>query len=178
MNEPDSRRKIRYITWQEVHEIIGSLANRLIRDYIPEIIIAIAKGGLIPARILSDILGVDEIGFIEVKFYKSIGVRSEKPFIKYISIPYLKDRNVLVVDDVVDSGRTIQLVVDSLAVHAPKQLRTFALYLKPWSTYIPDYYFGITDEWIVYPWETCEAKKEKVELNNQEFRELGMYCVS
>lgn len=177
MNEQDSPKKIRYITWQEVHEIIGSLANRLIGDYNPEIIIAIAKGGLIPARIISDVLGIDEIGFIEVKFYKSIGVRSEKPFIKHIAIPYLKDKNVLVVDDVVDSGRTIQLVVDSLAVHAPKQLRTLALYLKPWSTYIPDYYFGVTDEWIVYPWEICEAKKERAELTNSEFKEFSMYCV-
>lgn len=177
MNEQNSRKKVKYVSWREVHEVMGLLAKRLIKDCTPEIIVAVAKGGLIPARILSDILGVEEMGFIEIKFYKSIGIRAEKPFIKHVAIPSIKDRNVLVVDDVVDSGRTMQLVVDTLADHAPKQLRTLALYFKPWSTYIPDYYFDVTDDWIVYPWETCEAKKEKVELADAEFKEFSEYCV-
>jgi len=46
----------------------------------PDVIIAVAKGGLIPARIVSDLMGVDEIGYIEVKFYKAIGVRSENHY--------------------------------------------------------------------------------------------------
>jgi hypoxanthine phosphoribosyltransferase len=169
--------KTRFVSWSEIQQAIFTLGNRVVKSFKPDVIIAIAKGGLIPARILSDVLMMDEVGYIEVKFYKGVGVRSEKPFIKYLAIPPLKDKNVLIVDDVVDSGRTIQLVIDTLSVHAPRIMKTLVIYLKPWSTYIPDYYYEVTNEWIVFPWEICETIKEGVVLDVREFQELGGKCV-
>jgi len=169
--------KTRYISWVDIHKALITLVNRMSSTFKPDVIIAVAKGGLIPARIVSDLMGVDEIGYIEVKFYKAIGVRSEKPFIKYLAIPQLKDKNVLVVDDVVDSGRTIQLVIDTLSSHAPRQIKTLVLFLKPWSTYTPDYYYEVANEWIVFPWEICESKKEGVDSDAQEYRDLSTGCL-
>lgn len=170
--------KVRYVSWNNIQEVLNVLARRIAESYIPNVIISIAKGGLIPARILADLLNVDEMGFIEVKFYKGIGIRGERPFVRSIALPQLRDKNVLVVDDVADSGRTIQLVVDTISVYAPKSLKSSVLYVKPWSTYIPDYYYSITDEWIVFPWEVCEAIREGVILSDNEFINTGKYCRS
>jgi len=56
-------------------------------------------------------------------------------------------------------------------------MKTLVIYLKPWSTYIPDYYYEVTNEWIVFPWEICETIKEGVVLDVREFQELGGKCV-
>lgn len=168
--------KVRYVSWNDIQEVLNALAKHIAESYIPSVIISIAKGGLIPARILADLLNVDEMGFIEVKFYKGIGIRGEKPFIRSIALPQLRDKNVLVVDDVADSGRTIQLVVDTISVYAPKSLKSSVLYVKPWSTFTPDYYYSITDEWLVFPWEVCEAVREGVTLLDSEFVDTSRYC--
>lgn len=172
----DKETKVKYVSWSTIQEILKILAKRISKNYEPEVIIAIAKGGLVPARILADLLGVGEMGFIEVKFYKGVAIRGEKPFIKSIALPQIRDKKVLVVDDVVDSGRTIQLVIDTLAVHAPLAVRSTALYVKPWSTYFPDYFYAVTDEWIVFPWEICEAIREGVFVSNSEFINESRYC--
>lgn len=170
--------KIRYVPWSTIQETINKLAKCVFASFRPDVIVAIAKGGLIPARILSDLLGVDEIGVIEAKFYMGIDYRRDKPFIKSIAIPPIKNKRVLVVDDVSDTGRTLQLVTDTLALHAPQALKSLTLYVKPWSTYTPDYFYAVTDEWIVFPWEVCEALREGVALNDPEFKATSEYCYS
>lgn len=170
--------RVRYVSWSSIQVILAELAKRVIGSYKPDILIAIAKGGLIPSRILLDLLGIEEMGVVEVKFYKGPGVRIEKPFIKSIAIPPLKDKMVLVVDDVVDTGRTIQLVIDTISPYAPRAVKTMVLYLKPWSTYMPDYFYEVTSDWIVFPWEICETRREGIHLDDYEFGELGKHCVS
>ncbi|MEM4482050.1 MAG: phosphoribosyltransferase family protein [Desulfurococcaceae archaeon] len=168
--------KTRYATWIDIHEALGKLSSKVMGEFKPQVLIAIAKGGLLPARIIADILGVDEIGFIEVKLYKSIGIRSEKPYIKLIGVPPIMDKDVLVVDDVIDSGRTMQLVIDTLSKYTPRSIKALAIYIKPWSTYVPDYYYARTDEWIVFPWEICESAREGVELDHPEYINISHYC--
>ncbi|MEM0246207.1 MAG: phosphoribosyltransferase family protein [Desulfurococcaceae archaeon] len=170
--------KVKYISWNAVRGALNELAKRVAKEYKPEVIVAIAKGGLVPARVLSDLLGVEEIGLVEAKFYRGVAIRGDKPFIKSLALPRIQGRSVLVVDDVVDSGRTIQLVIDTLAVQAPKALKSAVLYLKPWSTYTPDYFYAVANEWIVFPWEVCEALNEGVLIRDEEFVDTSKYCVA
>lgn len=176
--EISSKIRVRYVTWSDVQRILANLAKTVSSVYRPEVIVAIAKGGLIPARVISDILGVEETGYIEVKFYKGVGIRGEKPFVKSIAVPLIKDKNVLIVDDVVDSGRTVQLVIDTLSVYAPRVLKSLVLYVKPWSTYNPDFYYEVTNDWIVFPWEVCETLKEGIFIDVDEFKKASNYCLS
>jgi hypoxanthine phosphoribosyltransferase len=167
--------EVTYTTWEEIHRALGVLARRVVLNSKPDVLVIIAKGGLIPGRILADFLIIDDIGLIEAKFYKSIGTRGEKPYIKSATLPSITGKNVLVVDDVVDTGRTMQLVVDYLSSHKAKSIKTLAIYVKPWSTYIPDYYYAQTTKWIVFPWEICEALREGV-VEKEAFKGLGDYC--
>lgn len=170
--------ELKYIPWSKVVETTLKLGSSIHEKFKPDIIVAIAKGGLIPARILSDMLGVDEIGYVEVKFYKSVGVTMEKPFIKTLAISTVSNRNVLIVDDVVDSGRTMQLVVNVLSSLGAKSVKTFALFIKPWSTFIPDYFDAVTESWIIFPWEVCEVLREGITVDHEEFKNYSNYCVT
>lgn len=152
---------LEYVTWTEVHRALIELSRRIIREGIEfDVVIAIAKGGFIPARIISDILGIEDIGVIAVKFYKRTGVQMAKPRILHSLTIDVYDKKTLIVDDVVDSGRTMQLVLEEAYRHGARVVKTLALYVKPWSTIRPDYYYKETRNWIVFPWELLEVYRE------------------
>ncbi|MEM4224880.1 MAG: phosphoribosyltransferase, partial [Desulfurococcaceae archaeon] len=58
-----------------------------------------------------------------------------------------------------------------------KNVKTVALFLKPWSTFMPDYYYSTSEDWIIFPWEICEVLRENVSLDNEEFNEYSKFCV-
>jgi len=172
-----TRVRTRYITWVGLHSLLRDLAEKISSSYRPDTIVTIAKGGLIPARILGDLLGVGEIGFIEVKFYKGIGETREKPYVTFTALPQLDGKKILVVDDIVDSGRTLQVVGDILSRFKYAGLKFATIFVKPWSTVIPDYYSEVVEEWIIFPWEICEAVKEGVNLVEVDAGDVLDYCI-
>jgi hypoxanthine phosphoribosyltransferase len=159
-----SNTKYRYISWLEIHRALSILAERVRKEYSPDTIISIVKGGLIPARIIGDLLGIDEIGYVGVKFYKGVDKRGEKPFVTFTALPRLDYRKILIVDDVIESGRTINTVVDLLSKYNYSGLKSLALFVKPWSPVKPDYYYEVVDKWVVFPWEICETVREGLDI--------------
>ncbi len=159
---------IEYITWRKLYTIILKVANRIINDgYKPDIIYAVVKGGLIPARILMDLLGVDELGLIGVKYYTGINTRRDKPLLSLPPTLSVVDKRILVVDDIVDTGETLRLVVEELSEQEPSCLRTVVLYVKPWTHFKPNYYYGLTTKWIVFPWELGETIRQGIHLSEE-----------
>jgi hypoxanthine phosphoribosyltransferase len=126
--------------------------------YRPDIIIAIARGGYTPARILSDYLGVMDMTSFKVKHYRSLdkqpGARIEHPLAADVS-----GRRILLVDDVSDSGDTFDVAIDHINTCAnPTEIRTAVLHHKIVSKYKPTYYTREVREWhwITYPWAVME----------------------
>ncbi|MEM1635603.1 MAG: phosphoribosyltransferase [Thermosphaera sp.] len=157
--------KYRYIGWLEIHRALSVLAEQVRRNYQPDTIITIVKGGLIPARIIGDLLGIDEIGYVGVKFYKGVEKRGEKPFVTFTALPRLDYKKILIVDDVIESGRTISTVVDLVSKYNYSGLKALALFVKPWSPVKPDYYYEVVDKWVVFPWEVCETLREGLNIS-------------
>jgi hypoxanthine phosphoribosyltransferase len=155
---PTSNPTLEYVPWRTVHLAVASIAEKIMKEY-PEVdlIYSIVKGGLVPSRLLADILGIGDMGFIGVRFYKDIGARKAKPELYLPPTRSVRDRNVLVVDDVADSGRTLQLVLDELIRYGASNVKSAILYVKPWSMVMPDYYYTITENWVVFPWEIAES---------------------
>ncbi|WP_434730864.1 phosphoribosyltransferase [Thermogladius sp. KZ2Tp1] len=151
---------LKYVTWDEIHKALAVLSRRVRETFKPDILVAIAKGGYIPARILSDFLNVGEIGFVEIKFYKEIGKTRERPVVYQFSLRNIEGVNALLVDDVVDSGRTLQTATNLLSNFGAREIRSLAIYVKKWSPVLPDYYWEVSDKWIVFPWEICETARE------------------
>jgi len=146
-------------SWDELYTLLTELAKSIRTEYRPEIIIGMARGGFIPARIISDLLDVPTIGTIGVAFYEDIGKRMKKPTITQALNIEVKSKRVLVMDDIVDTGESLAIVVAEIKGRA-KEVRTAVIYRKPWARFIPDFSVRETDAWVVFPWELRETVKK------------------
>ena len=141
-----------YLTWWQVDRAIFSLAD-VLREYNPDTIVGISRGGLIPAVRLSHILGDVDFKVIDVKFYKGIDERTEEPTITIPIHGSLEGKRVVIVEDVSDTGKTLQVVIDEVKKRGPRDIKVACLAMKPWTSVVPDFYVFRTDKWIVFPWE-------------------------
>ncbi|MEV1129795.1 phosphoribosyltransferase [Agromyces sp. NPDC049794] len=146
------RREI--LTWDEFGTAARSLAGDVLRSgFRPDVVIAIARGGLLLAGAISYALGTKACGSINVEFYTGIDERLPEPVLHppMLDAPALGGRRVLLVDDVSDSGRTLAKVV-AIIRDAGAEVRTATLYTKSHTVLAPDYDYRRTDDWIVFPW--------------------------
>ncbi len=149
------------LNWSDI--VIGSieLTKKIASGrYIPDMIVGIFRNGWILAKLVSDLLGVDEVSGIGIKFYKGIGETRERPLVTSGPIQSPREKRVLIVDDVSDSGRTLQTAIELIKLYGAKEVRTATLYVKPKTVLYPDYYYGETSDWIVFPWEYGEIIRE------------------
>ncbi|MCS7131592.1 MAG: phosphoribosyltransferase [Hadesarchaea archaeon] len=143
--------------WHEVEKAVAALASALKREYDPDVIVGIARGGLIPAVRLSHLLGDKMLRIIHVKYYKGVNLRKEEP--ELLADVGKLDGKVLVVDDVADTGTTLEFVVKHLKRKGATEVRIATIAWKPRSRVKPDFYVFETDKWIVFPWEEMEVKR-------------------
>ena len=115
--------------------------------------IAVARGGLLPAGALSYALGVKLADAINVEFYTDVHETLPDPVLlaPMLDVDAIRGKRLLVVDDVADSGRTLALVLDLLRGMGA-EARSAVIYAKSASVVDPDFVWRRTDEWIVFPW--------------------------
>ena len=151
------------LTWQGFGDACRQIAQQIADSgWIPDLIVAIARGGMLPAGAISYALGVKANGAINVEFYTGVGKTMTEPEIlePYMDISSLEGKRVLIVDDVADSGKTLKLIMDLISEKglsmggdsAKLNARSATIYLKPTSIIKPDYVFKQTDKWINFPW--------------------------
>jgi hypoxanthine phosphoribosyltransferase len=133
-------------------------------DFVPDVVIAIARGGLLLAGAIAYALDVKSCGSLNVEFYTNAHTRLERPVVlpPLLDEPSLAGKKVLLVDDVSDSGRTLAMVVDLLSTIAT-DVRTVVLYTKPGTVHEPHYSWRRTDRWISFPWSTLPPVTAAIE---------------
>ncbi|HLU31699.1 MAG TPA: phosphoribosyltransferase [Acidimicrobiia bacterium] len=121
----------------------------------PDIILAIARGGLFVAGSLGYALSVKNLYVMNMEFYTGVGTRLDVPMIlpPYLDPSELSDSRILVADDVADTGLTLQ-AVHQFSAGVVAEARTAVLYEKPTSVVTCDYVWRRTDRWINFPWST------------------------
>lgn len=142
------------LTWDDFGGATRDLALGIVADgFAPDIVVAIARGGLLPAGAVAYGLGVKSCGALNVEFYTGIGTVLDAPEIlpPDLDLGALDGKRVLLVDDVADSGRTLALAVQ-LIRDAGADVRSVCIYTKPGSVASPDYSWRETDLWIDFPW--------------------------
>ncbi|MET0297520.1 MAG: phosphoribosyltransferase [Microbacterium sp.] len=142
------------LTWEAFGEASRDIARAIVADgFEPEVVVAIARGGLLPAGAIAYGLGVKNCGAINVEFYTGIGTVLDAPEVlpPALDMTYLDGRRVLLVDDVADSGRTLALAVRLLR-DSGADVRSATIYTKPTTVIQPDYAFKDTALWIDFPW--------------------------
>jgi hypothetical protein len=147
-----------YMTWQDLGDGARALAEQIADDgYEPDIVLAIARGGLPVAGALAYALGVKNTFTMNIEFYTGIDERLEMPMI-LPPVPNLVDfaeTKVLIADDVADTGATIELVKE-FCEGKVAEVRCAVLYEKPRSVVKCDYVWRRTDRWITFPWSADE----------------------
>ena len=147
------------VSWQQFYNLTRRLVY-LIHDsgFRPDIIIAIGRGGYMPARIISDFLQIMNLTSFKIEHY--VGAQKKpQAVIRYPLSKDLDNGTVLLVDDVCDSGDTFTVAREHLMEHMyPEEIRTAVIDYKKVSRYEPDYYARkmVKWRWIIYPWAVVE----------------------
>lgn len=139
---------------QGIRELAQQVADSGFR---PDILLGIARGGLVPAGALAYALDCKNLFTISVEFYTGVDARLDVPVMlpPFLDARDLDQATVLVVDDVADTGRTLELVHQFCAGHVA-EARTAVLYEKPQSIIKADFAWRRTDRWINFPWSSDE----------------------
>jgi len=142
------------MTWAELGTGSRELAAQVVVDgWEPDMIVGIARGGLLIAGALSYALDIKNAFTMNVEFYTGVDERLPVPML-LPPVPDLVDlhhERVLIADDVADTGQTLALVKDFLAGKVG-EVRIAVLYEKPRSIVSCEYVWRRTDRWIDFPW--------------------------
>ena len=148
------------LTWQDIQISCFHIFSQMNADgYKPQSIIGLLRGGVVPARIFSDFFDILlDFYALDVKLYTNIGVADSNPRIR----PFygdVKGKSILIVDDIWDSGKTMNAVLDYLK---EETVKTATVCWKETAEKKPDYYSRVVrkNEWMVYPWETYEFERQ------------------
>ncbi|MDQ1596928.1 MAG: uncharacterized protein QOI70_352 [Microbacteriaceae bacterium] len=144
------------LEWDEFGEASRELARMVYSSgFRPDVVVAIARGGLLLAGSIAYALDVKSCGALNVEFYTGIDERLDEPVLlpPMLDEPAIAGKRVLLVDDVSDSGRTLAMVLGILQ-RTGADVRTVCLYSKPATVLEPDYVWKKTSQWIAFPWSS------------------------
>ena len=151
-------------TWNRIYNMLLSQAEKIRQSsFKPDVIVGVTRGGWVPARVLSDLLGVPDFATVRVEFYLGVTeTRNEPVLIQGVSAA-VTGKKVLIVDDVADTGKSLQLAREHVLQQGATEVKIATVYRKPWSVIKPDYYETETSCWVVFPLETKETIRKIVE---------------
>ncbi len=148
-----------FVSWSMFYELCNELAGTITASsYQPDLIIAIGRGGWMPGRVLSDMLGQFNLTSIKIEHYQE----TQHHQAAQVSCPLTADINgkrVLIVDDLCDSGDTFEVAVQHVRCRGkPAQVKTACLFYKQVSSFAPDFYAEKLYEWrwLTFPWAVVE----------------------
>lgn len=160
----DQDRNVVHLTWQRMGEMVGRIAQQAGDDGTPQVVVAVLRGGAIPAVWLSHRLQVRDVRAVEVTHTADDSLhaaKTPKPVaVNPASLGDLAGRDVLIVDDVAGTGHTLAAVVSLVAQAGAGRVRTAvcAVNADNWTGPRPasqslTYIGQTTRGWVVFPWE-------------------------
>ena len=152
--------KCYFVSWDKAYRLGRIIARKINKSgFIPDLVIGVARGGLVPARIVCDFLHQKDLTSIKAEHWgiaSTLGnARIKYPLPEEIDI---SGKRILVVDDVADTGETYQVIIKHILERSPAEVRTAVLQYKTCSAFKPDYWGEKHDawKWIIYPWALYE----------------------
>lgn len=146
-----------YYDWQVVGDFIFELAKQIIKSEIKfDRVIALAKGGITFSKALSDLANIPDVSTMQIEFYTGIGETAKTPVITQSLPVSIRSERILIVDDVVDTGETLELAIKYLQYHGAASIHSASLAAKPWAKQQPDFSVRQTEAWVIFPHEIRE----------------------
>lgn len=134
------------VDWPFFGEICRALALKVAREFAPEVILGIAKAGVIPGVVVASIC--------QVEFASMAVTRQDaggEPILIAGPPASIRGRRVLLVDETCDTGSTLKLALHEVRALKPSEVRT-AVSFKT-GPYIPDFHAFETEQNIILPWD-------------------------
>jgi uncharacterized protein len=146
------------LDWATYGVAVRELGQLVVDDgYRPDIVLSIARGGLVVAASLAYALSVKSCFVLNVEYYTGVHERLDHPMVlpPLLDLDEARGARLLIADDVADTGHTLELVRD-LCRDKVAEARVAVLYEKPGSVVKPEYAWRRTDRWIEFPWASEE----------------------
>ncbi len=152
--------KCYFVSWDQAYRLGRKIARKIkASGFVPDLVIGVSRGGLVPARMLCDFLDQKDLTSMKVEHWgiaDNFGTaRIKFPLPEEIDI---SGKKILIVDDVADTGDTYHVILDDIKKRYPAEVRTVVLQYKTSSTFVPDYWGEkhVAWKWIIYPWALYE----------------------
>jgi hypoxanthine phosphoribosyltransferase len=142
---------VRHLGWEEVATLSQMLAERLDGEH-PELVVGIARAGVFPAFVIASALR-RELLVVRISRRVDDQVRFEHP-VWQVPVPAtVAGKAVVVVDEITDTGETLECVRRSVVEQGALRVVTAALTAHSWAVPQPDIVSLVTDEFVVFPWD-------------------------
>jgi hypoxanthine phosphoribosyltransferase len=144
------------VTWEDLERLVARLAEQMAAGPPPDVVLAISRGGLVPAGMLGYRLGWRDMLLAAVVVYDDEhGFRGHAEFLQFPPDELLRGKRVVIIDEVWDSGTTIAAVHERVRSAGGHPV-TAVLHYKPGRSRValsPDHFVVETDAWVVYPFK-------------------------
>jgi len=147
------------VSWNEAYLLAKELSRSIKHSgYRPDLVIAIGRGGYVPARVVCDFLLQNLLTSMKVEHWGIAAHKKDQAEVRFPLAVDVRGLKVLILDDVTDTGDTLQISANYVESLDPTEIRTGVLQHKTASRFLPDYYAEeITEwKWIIYPWAAHE----------------------
>jgi hypoxanthine phosphoribosyltransferase len=146
--------------WEYIYDLTREVSDEVKGDdFEPDVVVALARGGWFAGRCLCDFLGLDDLTSLKIEHYVGTAKAGEEPEIRYpMPEGSVEGKDVLVVDDIADTGQSIATAEEYVQGRDPNEVRTATLQLLGTSDFEPDFVGERLDRWawVVYPWNFVE----------------------
>ncbi|MFD3662849.1 phosphoribosyltransferase [Streptomyces sp. NPDC058659] len=153
-----------FLTWHDLTTATATLAHQVSTAGMPQVVVGIVRGGMIPAAWLAHRLEIRDVRTVEVTRTTSDGINAAKSTVPTVRNPAslgdLTGLDVLLVDDIAGSGVTLAHTARMIHDLGPARVRTAVLAVNRanWTQSSDphrgiDYIASLTDTWVVFPWE-------------------------
>ena len=151
------------IDWAMFGELCRALALKVARDYDPEVVVGIARAGVIPGAVIASILRTD---FYSLKISRRDGDETvrDRPEILTAAPTQARGRRVLIVDEITTSGDTMRLALAAVRDVLPAEVRTATSFART-TGYQPDYSALTMDANVIFPWDRKVFEGDELVVN-------------
>lgn len=149
MQPPQRRIGVEHLEWERFEALVRQVALQL-DVYEPQLILALVRGGLVPATMLSYMLRRE---LHPIRLVRHTG--TPVPQVAWLVRPpdKVRGRRVIIVDERADSGQTLAMAAAEVRHMGASHVRTAVLYAHTWTDPRPDYVGLTRDVLVLSPWD-------------------------
>jgi len=146
------------LSYKQIEDDCKKIYEKIISEkFCPDVLLGISVGGLFPTIHLARLFNIKNVVSIAVKSYD----KNKRGKIEVINLPskkLLKNKKILLIDEILDSGKTIGFISSLLKEkYLVKEVKTACLYVnKKNCSFYPDFYVKTNTKWLNFPWDRFE----------------------